>query len=79
VNGHSTLFCGSLGICEQCHLQSACDTVVRKKLESELIGVFCLDAVSDLLGMLVVASSATVVNEDVVFRVLFAPKLLRRF
>ena len=75
MHDYTALFGRGLGVEVHSDLKSAGDAVVGHELESELVGEFCLNAVCDLLGILVVASSAAVVDEDVVFGVFFAQEL----
>jgi len=68
VHDDAALLLRGLGVKEHGHLETAGGAGVCKQLESEFLGVFCLDAVCDLLGILVVASPSAEVDEDKVGR-----------
>ena len=53
---------GILGIGEEGNLQATGGALVRKELEAELSRVLLLNTIRDLVGVLSVASAATVVD-----------------
>ncbi len=77
VDEDTTLLRGCLLVEEDLHFETTRDTGVAAELKSELLGVFCLHAISDRGGILIVASAATIVNNDVVRRRLVAAHFLR--
>ena len=58
---------GILRIGEEGYLQTTGGALVRKELEAELSRVLLLNTMRDLVGVLSVASAATVIDEDVVW------------
>jgi len=68
VHFHAILARGVLGIGEEGHLQTTGGALVRKELEAELSRVLLLNTICDLVGVLSVASAATVVDKDIVGR-----------
>ena len=66
---------GILGIGKEGHLQTTGGALIWKEVEAELSRVLLLNTIRDLVGVLSVASAATVVDKDVVRRSLAALEL----
>jgi phosphate/sulfate permease len=75
VHFNAILAGGVLGIGEEGNLQTTGGALVRKELEAELSRVLLLNTMRDLVGVLSVASAATVVYKDVVGRSLASLEL----
>ena len=75
VHFDAILATGVLGIGEEGHLQTTGGALVWEELETELSRVLLLNTIRDLVGVLSVASAATVVDKDIVGRCLASLEL----